>query len=98
MSPAGPLATSHWICAVAPGRSGWPAASPRARSSQSCERYFVMLPNSPWFVLPASADAQAGEQVVLGQFGVDQAPRQRELLPREDLADDVVGQAHPEAR
>src|SRR4051812_43222408 len=101
MSPSGPLATSHWIPAVAPGRSGCAAASPRARSSQSCDRYFVIAPTPPEPVLrplTAGADAQAGEQVVLGQVGVDEAPSEGELLPRKDLAHDVIGQSHPEPR
>src|SRR5580765_4069686 len=42
---------------------------------------------------------ESGEQIIFelafGHAVVDQRPHERELLPREDLADDVVGEAHP---
>src|SRR5262245_14609403 len=45
--------------------------------------------------------AHTGEDVVLelalGHVVVDERTRQHELLPREDLPHDVVGEAHPEA-
>ena len=43
---------------------------------------------------------QPGEEIVLGlavgDAGVDERAGEHELLPREHLADDVVGEPHPE--
>src|SRR5579884_1545791 len=40
MSPSGPPVTLYWIFTVAPGRSGWSAASSTNSSSHSCDRCF----------------------------------------------------------
>src|SRR6476620_9205508 len=101
MSPSGPPVTTYCMRADAPGRSGWPSASLRVSSTHSWLRYFDMtFPLVAGRSSGADGCAQAGEEVVLhisvGNSRVDQRTCEHELLPREDLAYDLVRQTHPE--
>src|SRR5688500_9856475 len=105
-SPSGVLVMTYCIRADAPGRSGWLSAILRVSSSHSCESHLAM--SAPRFgvrcervcprTLPGDAIAHTGEQVVLGDGCLDQAPGQDVVVVGVDGAGDLRRQAEPERR
>src|SRR5437763_13605514 len=105
MSPSGPPVVTDCIRADAPGRSGWPSAILDVSSSHSWVRYLLIVaPRVRGLVRgdrrQSAADALAHprEEVVLGNLGVDEAPRQHVVVEGVDLTGDVGGKPEPERR
>src|SRR4051812_13799858 len=80
--------------AVAPARSGNVCASSFCVSSQGCERYFSMGGTLRDEASAAGGLPQAGEEVVLGNGGVDQRPGQDVVVVGVGIGRD----AEPEGR
>src|SRR3954464_8089249 len=83
----------YCILAVAPGRSGWDSAIFRPSSNHSCVRYFAM-PRT----LPSGQVADTGEEVVLGQLGLNEGLGQHVVVVGVDGAGHLGWQGEPERR
>src|SRR6476660_909174 len=93
--------------AGAPSPRSTTAASAMRAQTRACSFLPAATTNStmtgPWGTTASGTidgpSAESGEQIVFelafGHAVVDQRAHERELLPREDLANDLVGEAHP---
>src|SRR6266550_3606889 len=90
------------VTSAASGAAPSPCSATDPLSTRAQDRPCSFLPAATTNSTSTVALTYSREEVVLeltvGFAVVDQRPREREFLPREHLADHVIGQSHPEAR